>query len=152
MKIFPLESFVIYSICESFTSYYVYIYTRSPYPYYHFMTIEQTSQILDQLAPTVSSSINLKELMPFLQKHGLVTNDENYRLTSAAIAPREATQLLLRTLKSKGDGTLQKFLCSLNSATQHSGHKDIAIKLTELINRYHQGFQVQFCSLCMPHS
>ena len=84
--------------------------------------------------------------MPFLQKHGLVTNDENYRLTSAATAPGEAAQLLLRILKSKGDGTLQKFLCCLNSETQHVGHKDIAIKLTELISRYHQGFQMQFCS------
>ena len=115
------------------------------------MIIEHTSQILDQLAPVVSSSINLNELMPFLQKHGLVTNDENYHLTSAATAPGEAAQLLLHILKSKGDGTLQKFLCSLNSEAQHLGHEDIAIKLTELISRYHQHLPMQFCSLCTTH-
>ena len=112
------------------------------------MTIEQTTQILDQLAPTVSSSINLIELMPFLQKHRLVTKNENYHLTSPTTAPGEAAQQLLCILKSKGDGTLQKFLCSLNSEKQHLGHKDIATKLTELINRYHQGFQMEFCTLC----
>ena len=90
--------------------------------------------------------------MPFLQKHGLVTNDENYNLTSTATAPGEAAQLLLCILKYKGDGTLQKFLCSLNSETQHLGHKDIATKLSDLINRYHhQGLQMQFCPLCTTH-
>ena len=113
------------------------------------MITEHTSQILDRLATTVSSSINLNELMPFLQKHGLVTNDENYHLTSTATAPGEAAQLLLRILKSKGDGTLQKFLCSLNSETQHLGHKYIATELSDLINRYHHhGLQMQFCPLC----
>ena len=112
------------------------------------MITEHTSQILDQLAPTVSSSINLNELMPFLQKHRLLTNDENYRLTNPTTAPGEAAQLLLCILKSKGDGTLQKFLCSLNSARQHLGHEDIATELSELMNRYHQGLQMQFCPLC----
>ena len=115
------------------------------------MIIEHTSQILNQLAPTISSSINLNELMPFLQKHGLVTNDENYHLTSAATAPGQGAQQLLQILKSKGDGTLQKFLCCLNSERQHLGHKDVAIKLTELMNKYHQGLQMQFCSLCAKH-
>ena len=116
------------------------------------MITEHTSQILDQLAPTISSSVNLNELMPFLQKHGLITDDENYHLTSTATARGEAAQLLLHILKYKGDGTLQKFLCSLNSETQHLGHKDIATKLSDLINKYHNhGLQLQFCPLCTTH-
>ena len=113
------------------------------------MITGHTSQILNQLAPAVSSSINLNELMPFLQKHELLTNDEIYDLTNPATAPGKAAQLLLRILKSKGDGTLQKFLCSLNSERRHLGHKDIATKLSKLINRHHhQGLQMQFCPLC----
>ena len=112
------------------------------------MTIGYRNQILDCLAPTISSSINLNQLMPFLQKHGLVTNDESFHLTSPFIAPGEAAQQLLRILKSKGDGMLQKFLCSLNLEKQHLGHRDIATKLTELINKYHYGLQTHFCSHC----
>ena len=105
------------------------------------MTTECRNQILDCLAPIVSSSINLNQLMPFLQKHGLVTSDESYHLTSTSIAPGEAAQQFLRILKSKGDGMIQKFLCSLNSEKQHLGHKDIATKLTELINAYHHDYK-----------
>lgn len=106
------------------------------------------NEILDQLAPSVSSSINLNVLMPFLLKHGLVTNDESHHLTCPTTAPSEKALQLLHYLKYKGDGTLQKFLCSLNSETQHSGHKGIVIKLTQLLNKHHQN---QFCSLCNTH-
>ena len=107
------------------------------------------NQILDQLAPTISSSINLSALMPLIQKHGLVTNDEYYHLTCVTTAPGEGAQKLLHYLKYKGDGTLQKLLCSLHLETEHAGHKDIATELTELLNKY--GLQMQYCSECTAH-
>ena len=88
--------------------------------------------------------------MPFLRKHGLVTNNEYFHLTHPSTAPSEGAQHLLQYLKSKGEGTLQRFLCCLNSATEHAGHKDTATELTELLKRYH-GLQIQFCSLCTSH-
>ena len=88
--------------------------------------------------------------MPLLQKHGLITKDEYYHLTNVTTAPSEGAQKLLHYLKYKGEGTLQKFLCSLNSETEHAGHKDIANELTDLLSRYH-GVQMQYCSHCTTH-
>ena len=38
---------------------------------------------------------------------------------------------LVRILKRKGSGTLQKLLCCLNLACEHTGHKEIAEKLKQ---------------------
>ncbi|XP_065907908.1 uncharacterized protein [Dysidea avara] len=117
--------------------------TKKPQP-------EILSQILNELAPIVSSSINLNALIPLLLKHNLLTNDQNYYLANEAIAPSRRAQSLLDILKCKGNGTLQKLLCCLTSEKQHAGHKDIASDLTELLKR-HQCNAEMFCSTCNAH-
>jgi len=87
--------------------------------------------------------------MPLLLQHELITDNENYNLNSPHVPPGTKAQQLISYLKSKGDEieTLQKFLCCLNSETQHTGHKSIAAELAQLLDRYHQGLQVA-CSIC----
>ena len=43
----------------------------------------------------------------------------------------ENAQILVKILKRKGSGTLQKLLCCLNLACEHTGHKEIAEKLKQ---------------------
>lgn len=114
------------------------------------MTSEILDQTLNQLAPIVSSSVNLDVLVPLLLKHGLLTNDQNYDLTNPIIAPSRRTQSLIDILKCKGNETLKKLLCCLTSEKQHAGHKDIALKLTELL-KLQQCNSDMFCTTCNVH-
>ena len=70
-------------------------------------------------------------LLPYLQAHRLVTLNEEYHLSSTVHSPYEKSLMLMNYLKRKGRGSLQKFLCCLNLAYAHMGHKDIAEKLKQ---------------------
>ena len=71
----------------------------------------------------------MESLLPYLQGHHLVTGDEEYHLTSTLHSSAFKSQMLLSYLKHKGRESLQKFLCSLNLANEHIGHKIIADRL-----------------------
>ena len=75
----------------------------------------------------------MESLVPFLQKHDLVTSDEEYHLLNIIYSPTGRAQMLLGYLKHKGDGCLQKFLCCLKSADEHMGHKELAEKLKRIM-------------------
>ena len=73
----------------------------------------------------------MNTLLPYLQEHRLVTLDEEHHLSGTMHSSVVKSQLLLSYLKHKGCGGLQKFLCCLNLAHEHTGHEDIAEKLKE---------------------
>ena len=77
--------------------------------------------------------MNVDCLIPYLKMHNLLTDDEEHNLISYFHSPHKKAQLLLSYLERKGIGVLQKFLCCLNSEEQHTGHKDIANKLNEIM-------------------
>lgn len=70
-------------------------------------------------------------LLPFLLKHHLLTHNEEYHLTNIIYSSSQKAQKLLNYLKTKGDGSLQKFLCCLNLAYEHIAHKEIVDKLKQ---------------------
>ena len=70
-------------------------------------------------------------LLPYLEVHCLVTSDEEYHLKSEQHSPFKKSQMLKDYLRHKGPGSLQMFLCCLNLAHEHMGHKGIAEKLKE---------------------
>ena len=86
--------------------------------------------ILDSIAPALKN-VNIVSLFPYLQSHHLVTEDEQYNLSNTIYTPTQKSGMLLKYLKHKGNGSLQKFLCCLNLAHEHTGHKDIADKLEQ---------------------
>ena len=73
----------------------------------------------------------MTSLLPYLIQHDLVTRDEEYHLRCKLHSSVEKSQLLLSYLRHKGPGSLQMFLCCLNLAHEHMGHKDIAKKLKQ---------------------
>ena len=85
------------------------------------------------MAPDLTTNINMDDLLPFLQKHCLLTSDEEFHLGHIMHSSGKKAQMLISYLKKKGDGSLQKFLCCLNSAHKHSGHKGIADKLKQIM-------------------
>ena len=88
--------------------------------------------ILNSIA-TDLLDVNMETLVPYLQQHHLVTGDEEYHLTNKLHSPDERSGMLLKYLKRKGCESLQKFLCCLNLAYNHTGHKGIADKLKKVM-------------------
>ena len=96
-----------------------------------YIVIGDHNRILNSIAPYVTSLVNLEALVPYLQKHQLLTDEEESYLSNMLYSSITRAQMLLRYLKHKGDGSLQMFLCSLNLAQEHKGHKELAEKLTK---------------------
>jgi len=109
--------------------------------------LDTSDKILNEIAVEFTSLINLGTLLPYLLKHGLLTNDESCSFQSAEshITPTKKAQELLQLLKRKGSKILQKLLCCLNEETEHSGHKDIALKLKDAMKLHDL---ILICPLC----
>ena len=90
-------------------------------------------RVLNSIAPDFTALVNMESLLPFLQKHNLVTGNEEHHLMNMNYSSTEKAQMLLGYLKHKGDGCLQNFLCCLNSADEHMGHKELAEKLKKIM-------------------
>ena len=84
-----------------------------------------------QWMPGKMELLNLKELVPLLNKYKLLTQQENYDLLRETVAPTErANALLYGILPSKGPGAYRKFIVCLQEETQHAGHQHLAQLLT----------------------
>ena len=70
-------------------------------------------------------------MLPYLLKHELLTSDEENDISNKLRTSNENAQKLVRILRRKGSETLQKLLCCLNLACEHTGHKEIAEKLKQ---------------------
>ena len=90
----------------------------------------------------------MSALLPYLQQHNLVTRDEEHHLITEVHSDIKKAQLLLGYLKRKGDKSLQKFLCCLNLAHDHLGHKDIAVKLKQTM----EANNIKCADFCAEHS
>ena len=104
------------------------------------------SKILDSIAPEFSN-VNMVSLLPYLQEHLLVTTDEKHHLSIEVHSDVKKAQLLLGYLKRKED-ILKKILCCLNLADEHSGHKDIAVKLKQIM----EDNNIKCDDFCAKHS
>jgi len=75
--------------------------------------------------------LNLTALIPVLNKHHLLTLDDNYVLLNYLVSPMErANALIYQILPSKGPGAFRKFITCLQEETEHTGHQELARILT----------------------
>ena len=80
--------------------------------------------------------LNLTALIPVLNKHHLLTLDDNYVLLNYLVSPMErANALVYQILPSKGPGTFKKFITCLQEETEHIGHQELARILITPIKR-----------------
>ena len=101
-------------------------------------------RVLNLIEPDLKTLVNLEALLPYLVQHQLVTVDEESYLSNMLYSSSTRAQMLLRYLKHKGDGSLQLFLCSLNSEREHTGHKKLADKL----KRHMQATGISYADFC----
>ena len=88
---------------------------------------------LDSIAPEFVALVNVNDLLPYLLQHQLLNRNEEEHLVQFIHTSIEKAQMLLGYLKRKGADSLQKFLCCLNLAHEHTGHKEVADKLKQLM-------------------
>ena len=74
-----------------------------------YIIIGDCSRILNSIAPNLTALVNLKALLPYLQQHHLLTDNEESYLINMLYSSTERVQMLLSYLKHKGDGSLQMF-------------------------------------------
>ncbi|XP_065920654.1 uncharacterized protein [Dysidea avara] len=75
--------------------------------------------------------LNLTALIPVLNKHHLLTLDDNYVLLNYLVSPMErANALVYQILPSKGPGVFKQFIICLQEETEHIGHQELARMLT----------------------
>ena len=77
----------------------------------------------------VAELANLSVLVPVMNKHCLLTHQENSYLTSANTTPQERCQKLVEFLLRKGEDGYQRFLQSLQEEWQHIGHAQLYKRL-----------------------
>ena len=78
-----------------------------------------------------SELLNLTSLIPVLNKHNLLTLDDNYILLNYLVTPLERSNVLLyKILPSKGPGAFKTFIVCLQEETEHIGHQELAKILT----------------------
>ena len=82
--------------------------------------------------------LNLTALIPVLNKHGLLTLNDNYKLLNYLVSPLErANALLYWIIPSKGAGAFKKFITCLQEETEHVGHQELAkILLSSMKSKY----------------
>ena len=81
--------------------------------------------IIYQLNPQMNKYINMVSLIPYLNKHGILTSDERFYLNNSSKSPSEKVTFLLQYLERKGEETVQKFLQALKEEREHSGHTEL---------------------------
>ncbi|XP_065920286.1 uncharacterized protein [Dysidea avara] len=71
--------------------------------------------------------VNVTELLPLLNNHGLLTLDDNYILLNHLISPIEKANVLLYSIiPSKGNEACRNFIMCLQEETSHTGHQELA--------------------------
>jgi len=82
--------------------------------------------------------LNLTAIIPVLNKHHLLTLDDNYVLLNYLVSPMErANALIYQILPSKGPGAFKKFILCLQEETEHIGHQELArILITPAKRKY----------------
>ena len=88
---------------------------------------------LDSIAPEFVVLVNVNDLLPYLLQHQLLNRNEEEHLGQFIHTSMEKAQMLLAYLKRKGADSLQKFLCCLKLTCEHTGHKEVADKLKQLM-------------------
>ena len=88
------------------------------------------TNVLKKHQPELVRLINLPELVPYLNRHELLTNRENEILQNSLCPLHDRVLNLLRFIEKKGPDGYEKFLQALKEETSHMGHRQVVKLLT----------------------
>ena len=88
------------------------------------------TNVLKKQQPELVRLINLLELVPYLNRHELLTNRENDILQNSLVPHHDRVLNLLQIIEKKGPDGYEKFLRALKEETSHLGHRQVVNILT----------------------
>jgi len=81
--------------------------------------------ILLELNPEMNRYINLKCLVPYLNRYKILTKSDRFYLNNPLTSPDEKMTYLLSTLDEKSTESLHNFLRALKEEPEHTGHQEL---------------------------
>ena len=94
------------------------------------------SNLLKKHQPELVKWIQLLSLVPYLNRHSLLTDDEQELLLNSQFTERERILKLLAMVEKKGSDGFQRFLKALEDEPEHSGHQSIVALLKRTLATY----------------
>ena len=94
------------------------------------MTHVGFTNVLKRQQPELVRLINLLELVPYLNRHELLTDREDYILQNSLVPHHDRVLNLLQIIEKKGCDGYEKFLQALKEETSHLGHRQVVNILT----------------------
>ena len=85
-------------------------------------TCDSVMDVLYQLNPELNQYINMSSLIPYMNKHKILTRKERFYLNDDSICPSDKVTYLLSYLEGKDLGTVNNFVKALKEENEHSGH------------------------------
>lgn len=85
-------------------------------------TSDSVMDVLYQLNPDLNKYINMSSLIPYMNKHKVLTKNERFYLNDITKSPSDKVTYLLSYLEGKGPATMNGFLRALREEKEHSGH------------------------------
>ncbi|XP_065897157.1 uncharacterized protein [Dysidea avara] len=79
-------------------------------------------ELLWELNPEMNKYINLDCLLPYLNRHKVLTRSERFCFNNSSKSQNEKIAYLLQVLDGKDSGTVLKFIRALKEETEHTGH------------------------------
>ena len=87
-------------------------------------------KVLYRLHPELQKHIDFVSLMPYLNRHEVLTENERHSLNDEKGTPAMKVNLLLGYLEKKNDENVNDFVRALHEEVTHTGHKELC-KLLE---------------------
>ena len=78
--------------------------------------------VLYQLNPELNEYINMSSLVPYMNKHEILTKNERFYLNDNSKSPSDKVSYLLSYLEGEDPATVNNFLRALREEKEHSGH------------------------------
>ena len=106
----------------------VLLHVRHAFPI--ILTYVGFTNVLKKHQPELVRLINLPELVPYLNRHELLTNRENKILQNSLRPHHDRVLNLLLFVEKKGPDGYGKLLQALKEETSHMGHRQVVNILT----------------------
>jgi len=104
--------------------------------------------IIVQRSPEMRQYINIKTLVPYLNKYKILTSVERQQLLNMQATREEKVDLLIEILESKSGESKENFLKALKEAHEHTGHEDL-LKILETDRTPTYMMNDKYLQICM---
>jgi len=86
-------------------------------------------RVLQEHHSDLRQCLSLRELIPMLRKHELLTKEEWEEISCKQLTHQKRIDYLVQLLPRKGEHAYEKFITCLESEKEHPSHMELAVKM-----------------------